>query len=114
LEAAAGAQQPVLEGQAGASGGSSASNGEEATDTATSTTHVSEEEDADAPEQGGTEAPAVSAQEEDVGEDDGAEVETVTSGSAEPSPAADTVSPSSTAPANDNQPSEELPATGTE
>jgi hypothetical protein len=35
LEAAAGAQQQVLEGQAGTSGGSSANNGDEAADTAT-------------------------------------------------------------------------------
>ena len=79
-------------GQAGASGGSSASNGEETTDSATTTTQLTEGEDADAPEQGGTEAPAVSAHEEDIGDDDGAEVETVTSGSPDPSPGTDAVS----------------------
>jgi hypothetical protein len=63
---------------------------------------------------GDTQAPAVSAQEEDVGDDDGAEVETATSGSADPSPAAETVSPPSTEVTNDNQPSDPLPATGTD
>ena len=65
------------------------------------TTPISEEEAAG--DMGDTQAPAVSAQEEDVSDDDGAEVETVTSRSAEPSPAAETLSPSSTAPANDNK-----------
>jgi hypothetical protein len=60
---------------------------------------------------GDTQAPAVSAQEEDVSDDDGAEVETVTSGSAEPSPAAEAVSPPSTAPAKDNYPADPPPAT---
>jgi hypothetical protein len=114
-EAAAGAQQPVLEGQAGASGGSSASNGEEATDIATTITRASEGEDADARrDTGDTQAPAVSAQEEDIGDDDGAEVETVTSGWAEPLPATEAVSPPSTEAANDNDPPAGLPATGTE
>ena len=69
------------------------------------TTPATDEEAAGARgDMGDTQAPAVSAQEEDVGDDDGAEVETVTSGSAEPSPAADAVSPPSTEAANDNHP----------
>jgi hypothetical protein len=45
---------------------------------------------------GDTQAPAASAQEEGVGDDDGAEVETGTSGSAEASPATGLISPPST------------------
>jgi hypothetical protein len=83
-------------------------------DTATTTTSASDEADADASEQGGTEAPAVSAQEEDVGHDDGAEDESVTIQASQTSPQSDASSPPSTEAANDNGPSEDLPATGTE
>ena len=58
--------------------------------------------------------PAVAAQEEDVGDDDGAEVESATSGIAEPSPAADAVSPPSTDATNNNAAVEKQSATETE
>jgi hypothetical protein len=92
--------------------GSSTPVASEDADTATSTTPSDNEPAADAPE-GPSVAPAASAQEA-VLLDGSAEVETGTSGSAGPSPAGDAVSPPSTEPANDNQPAEDLPATGTE
>jgi hypothetical protein len=114
IEAAAGAQQPGLEGQARAPGSSSTFSGTPDADTAASTTPVSQEEDADAPE-GPSEAPAVSAQEEDVGVDESAEAAIDNAVPAEPSPAAEAVSPPSTEePANDNNPADPLPATGTD
>jgi len=61
-----------------------------------------------------TKSPAVSAQEEDVGVDEGAEAAIDTAVPAEPSPATEVVSPPSTDPANDDQRAEDLPATGTE
>jgi hypothetical protein len=112
LEAAAGAATAQPGGAAGALGGSSASNGEVSTDTATSTTPVIEEEDADAPAgDGQLEAPA-SGSASSLGSD----TESVSTTTAPPaaSPAADRVSPPSTAAANDNEPSAQLPATGTE
>ena len=66
---------------------------------------------------GDTQAPAVSAQEEDVGVDEGAEAAIDTAVPAEPSPATEVVSPPSTEePANDNSPPETelLPDTGTQ
>ena len=79
------------------------------------TTPATEEEAAGARgDMGDTQAPAVSAQEEDVGVDEGAEAAIDTAVPAEPSPATEVVSPPSTDPANDDQPAEDLPATGTE
>jgi hypothetical protein len=83
-------------------------------DTATSTTPTIEEEDADARgDTGDAQAPAVPAPE---GGEDGGSAEAVTSTTEAdyPSPAADAVSPSSTEAANDNQPVDPVPATGTE
>jgi hypothetical protein len=95
LKAAAGT--PGDESGAGAPNGSSTS-GPPDTDTATTTTPASEEGEAAGArgDMGDTQAPAVSAQEEGVGDDDGAEVETGTSGSAEASPATGLISPPST------------------
>jgi hypothetical protein len=69
---------------------------------------------AGAPEQGGAEAPAVSAQEEDVVHDDGVEDESGTIPTSQTSPQPDASSPPSTDAANDHAVPEPLPAAGTE
>jgi hypothetical protein len=111
-------------GGRGAPASSSAEGGEADDNPATTTDAVDavpsgtpDEPAADAPgEVSGTETPdGSSAQEEDVGDAEGAEVTTDTSGPAEPSPPAEAVSPPSTEePANDIDPADPLPATGTE
>jgi hypothetical protein len=81
---------------------------------ATTTPATDEEATGARGDMGDTQAPAVSAQEEDVGVDESAEAAIDTAVPAEPSPATEAVSPPSTEAANDNEQAVELPATGTE